>query len=172
MSKAQKEPTSSLIGNAGEALTGRPWGFSMLDTALGAHKSHVPSWAMLLRMVLCSQWLFHHFLPQNIHVWGQQWQNCFSLHLAPLCPPAEESALVATAAANPICGRWDHFLSQPRHLALWLVQLIALLAGLNSHGEAWGGAHLSYRALFILCFERMWLTDINFLGYRGKSATG
>lgn len=85
----------------------------------------------------------------------------FSLHLAPLCPPAKESALVATAAANSMCGGLDHFLSQPRHLDLWLVQLIALLAvlqaalELNNHGEAWGGAHLSYRALFILCFERM-----------------
>lgn len=135
----------------------------MLCTALGAHKGCVSSQAMFLRMVLCCQ---NHegcstTLPQTIRVWGQQWQNCFSLHLAPLCPPAKESALVATAAANPICGSLDHFLSQPRHLALWLVQLIALLAvlraalELNSHGEAWGGAHLSCRALFILCFERM-----------------
>lgn len=68
---------------------------------------------------------------------------------------------MATAVAKPICRSLDHFLSQPRHLDLWLVQLIALLAGLqaalelNSHEETWGGAHLSYRALFILSFERM-----------------
>lgn len=165
------------VGNAWEAQTGRSWGFCILCTTPGARKSRVTPAAVLSRPVTRCQNCavpLHRRLPQIARFCGQRWRHCFSFHLAPLCPPAKESALAATAVANPICWSLDHFLSQPRHLDLWLVQLIVLLAELqaalelNSHGEAWGGAHLSHRSLFILAFQRRWPIDINFIDTQWK----
>lgn len=89
-------------------------------------RSHAPTSSYVLSEICVP---FHRRLPRTVRFCGQQRRCCFSFHLAPLRPPAKESALAAAAVAKPIWRSLDHFLSQPRHLDLWLVQLIAFWQG-------------------------------------------